>query len=495
MRADRGPLALLGIALGLGFLADLMLRTSPAGLNAAVVTVALTLAIAATRSAPGGTPRLPLAVAAVAIGLAFCWRDSPVLKGLDLLAAVVVLGLLASPRRQGPSLSGHAWSVGRTSAYTAAGPIPALAEVSWADVPRPISTGVMTALLRGLLLAAPIVTVFAVLLASADAVFAVELRGLLNVDLSDVVGHTVLTLTFAWLAAGALWAGFCPPRVAPRPERPGWLSLGAIEIGLVLGLLDLLFGGFVWVQMRYLFGGDAWVSTVAGLTYSQYARRGFFELVAVTALALPLLLLAHWLLGPARAAVRRAVHGLAAVQVVLVLVMLASALERMNVYRAQYGQTELRFYTTAFMLWLGVLLVSFLLTVLPGRRAVFAQVTLATAFAALALLHAANPDARIVRANRHAPTGFDLEYALSLSADAVPALLEAAPSLPPAEQGALAARLRARWSGPEPDLRSWSLARDRARRLVGAPPGVSKNARGPLSSRDDGFARSKEARR
>ena len=137
MRADRGPLALLGIALGLGSLADLMLRTSPAGLNAAVVTVALTLAIAATRSAPGGTPRLPLAVAAVAIGLAFCWRDSPVLKGLDLLAAVVVLGLLASPRRQGPSLSGHAWSVGRTSAYTAAGPIPALAEVSWADVPRP----------------------------------------------------------------------------------------------------------------------------------------------------------------------------------------------------------------------------------------------------------------------------------------------------------------------------------------------------------------------
>ena len=30
-------------------------------------------------------------------------------------------------------------------------------------------------------------------------------------------------------------------------------------------------------------------------TYAEYARRGFFELVAVAALVLPLLLCAHWL--------------------------------------------------------------------------------------------------------------------------------------------------------------------------------------------------------
>lgn len=465
---DRGPLALLGAALGLGLLADLMLRTAPLGLNAAVVTAALAVALTATGTGPAGTARLPLALGAIAIGLGFCWRDSPVLKGLDVLASFVAVSLLASPRRPAPSLSGQVWSVGRTAAFTAAGPVPALSQVSWADLPRPISTDVLAGVMRGLLLATPIVTVFAVLLVSADAVFAGQLRGLLDVDAFDLAGHAFTTLAFGWLAAGTLWAGFCSPRVVPRPERPGWLALGAIEVGLVLGLLDLLFGGFVWVQMRYLFGGDAWVTTVAGLTYSQYARRGFFELVAVTALALPLLLLAHWLLGPARTAVRRTVLGLAAVQVVLVLVMLASALERMRVYRAQYGQTELRFYTTAFMLWLGVLLVSFLLTVLPGRRSAFAQVTLVTAFTALVLLHAVNPDGRIVQANRHAPNGFDLEYALSLSADAVPALLETAPALAPEAQRALAARLQARWSGPEPDLRTWSLARDRARRRVGA---------------------------
>jgi hypothetical protein len=444
-----------------------MLRTTPYGLNAAIVSAALAAAILATQSS-GSPLRYVYGAAAVAIGLGFCWRDTPVLKTLDALAVLTALALLASHRIGAPSLSGYLLEAGRTSAYGVPGPIPVLADVRWSEVRGPFSSGVLAGLIRGALLAAPIVTVFAILLASADAVFAVQLRNLLAVDLDEMVGHVALVVSFAWLAAGVLWAGFRSDTTSDLPRRPAWLTLGSIEIGLVLGLLDLLFAGFVWVLMRYLFGGSAWVANVAGLTYSQYARRGFFELVAVTALALPLLLLAHWLLGHARPAVRRVVLGLAAVQVMLVLVMLASALERMRVYREQYGQTQLRFYTTAFMLWLGVLLVSFLLTVIPGRRSAFAQVTIGTAFAALAILHVVNPDERIVRANVFAPTGFDLGYGLALSADAVPALVEIAPLLPPWQQDILVAQLAARWSEPEPDLRSWSLARERARRVVDA---------------------------
>jgi Domain of unknown function (DUF4173) len=64
-------------------------------------------------------------------------------------------------------------------------------------------------------------------------------------------------------------------------------SLGIVEIGIVLGLLDLLFLTFVVIQVRYLFGGAGRVAATAGLTHTEYARRGFFELVTVTALALP----------------------------------------------------------------------------------------------------------------------------------------------------------------------------------------------------------------
>ena len=48
------------------------------------------------------------------------------------------------------------------------------------------------------------------------------------------------------------------------------------------------------VQFRYLFGGAALVQVSETLTYAEYARRGFFELVAVAALLLPIMLLLDW---------------------------------------------------------------------------------------------------------------------------------------------------------------------------------------------------------
>src|SRR3712207_1338717 len=104
-------------------------------------------------------------------------------------------------------------------------------------------------------------------------------------------------LFFAWVSAGLLWVAL----VARNPDslafpRPAALSLGIVEVGVILGLLDALFLAFVAVQVRYLFGGAERVVETAGLTYAEYARRGFFELVTVTALVLPLLLLAHWFL-------------------------------------------------------------------------------------------------------------------------------------------------------------------------------------------------------
>jgi hypothetical protein len=469
-RGGGRELGLVGIAAGLGLLGDLLLRTVPLGLNAALVTAALAVALLAIRRSSRGASDWSVwayAAAALVIGIGFCWRDSPVLKWLDGLAVLGTLALLASGSREEPSLSGVLWRSGRTSAHLLLGPIPILGEVPWTDVRSPVSSRVVFGTARGLVLALPIVLVFATLLAQADAVFAIRLRELFDLDIPGLFAHACGTVAMGWLAAGWLSAAESSAD-GLLPRRPAWLALGSIETGLVLGLLDVLFAGFVWVQLRYLFGGAAWVDGTAGLTYSQYARRGFFELVAVTALVLPLLLAAHWLLGHARVAVRRVVLGLAAIQVALVLVMLASALERMRVYRVEYGQTELRFYSTAFMLWLGVLLVAFLLTVLPGSRAAFARVAIGSAFVALVLLHVVNPDERIVVANREAPRGFDLEYALGLSADAVPALLETAPSLPLQQQNALATRLFGRWLGPEDDLRRWSLSRGRARQLVQA---------------------------
>ena len=256
------------------------------------------------------------------------------------------------------------------------------------------------------------------------------------------------------------------------PAASRRFALGAVEVGTALGLLDLLFASFVLVQVRYFFGGAAHVVQTTGLTYSEYARRGFFELVWVAALALPLLLVAHGLLRR-DAATARLFRALAGAQIALLFVIMASAVARMRLYQSEYGLTELRLYTTAFMLWLGLVFVWFAGVVLwRERRERFACGALVSAALVVGALHLLNPDAYIVRANAaHARRGraFDAEYARALSADAAPALLAALPALPRDARCALASDLLARWpSDARADWRTWNVARARARKLVGA---------------------------
>ncbi|HEY0099981.1 MAG TPA: DUF4173 domain-containing protein [Pyrinomonadaceae bacterium] len=253
-------------------------------------------------------------------------------------------------------------------------------------------------------------------------------------------------------------------------------SLGAVEVGVVLGLLNVLFACFVVVQFRYFFGGAARVMSITELTYAEYARRGFFELAWVAGLVLPLLLITHALLQrrDRPAAAERIFRPLAGTQVALLFVIMASAMARMRLYQSEYGLTELRLYTTAFMLWLGLVFVWFTWTVLVrSRREGFACGALVAAFLTVGLLHLLNPDAYIVRANAaHARAGraFDAAYAASLSADAVPPLISAMPSLSREERCLVARELSQRWSRSvfDEDWRAWNLARSRAWRAVAA---------------------------
>ena len=81
-------------------------------------------------------------------------------------------------------------------------------------------------------------------------------------------------------------------------------------------------------------------------------------------------------------------------------------------------------------------------------------------------LHVLNPDALIVRTNaaRTAQTHqFDAVYAVSLSADAVPALVASLPSLPPGVQQDVTARLLPLYSkDAAADWRSWNWGRQSA---------------------------------
>ena len=315
---------------------------------------------------------------------------------------------------------------------------------------------------RGVALALPLLVLFGALFAAADAVFQNLLQAALP-DLSNSARHLVVVLSFAWASAGLL-RGLLAPEEEPVPSggqrKPVEWTLGRVEAVVVVGALDLLFLAFVLVQLRYLFGGRAHVLSQTGLTYAEYARRGFFELVVVAALVLPLLLLLDWSLRRERPRKLLLFRILAGVLVGLLAVVMVSALQRMRLYQREFGLTELRVYTTGFMLWLALVAAWLCATVLRGRRRGFAVGALGSGFAAIVAVNALNPDAVIARTNLDGPR-VDADYLAGLSDDAVPTLVERLPSLSPALRAQIAAQLASR---PDRggDWRTWNLSRSRA---------------------------------
>lgn len=219
----------------------------------------------------------------------------------------------------------------------------------------------------------------------------------------------------------------------------------------------MLFTIFVVVQARYLFGGRSLVEAREQLSYATYARHGFFELVAVSALVLVVIVGANALVRS------RLVRALSAILVALELVVAVSALQRLRLYEQEYGLTELRVWTTGVVLWLMCVFVWLSVTTLRGRGR-FAVGALVLGFAATAALNVLSPDALTARTNLSRPH-VDTAYLARLSDDAVPTLVSRLPSLRADLRADLARRLldRSRDAG---GLLAWNASRSRAHSVL-----------------------------
>jgi hypothetical protein len=325
------------------------------------------------------------------------------------------------------------------------------------------------AIARGLLIAIPLLIIFGGLFVAADAAFEQLIHSIFNWNLDEVFQHLCWMGFWSWLSIAFLRQLFLVEETPTNAAaQTGW-SLGTLEIGTILGLLNVLFFAFVIIQFRYLFGGAELVRASTGLTYSEYARRGFFELVTVAALVLPTLLVAHHLFQKNPTSSENVFRVLAGTLIALLFVIMYSALLRMRLYSDEYGLTELRLYTTAFMGWLAIVFVWFMLTVLRGQRERFVFGSLIAGFGVLLVLNLINPDALIVHTNvsrAHAPEitqAFDAGYVLHLSADAVPPLIEAWSTLPAGDRCQVAADILYNWSPPQHfDWRTWNWSRVQA---------------------------------
>ena len=288
-------------------------------------------------------------------------------------------------------------------------------------------------ILRGIVIAIPIVAIFAALLASADAVFSQQLGLFIKLfrieNLPQYIFRFVYILVGAYLLAGIfLHASMQSKDEKLLGEDRSWVNpfLGFTETTVVLGSVAVLFAAFVVIQFRYFFGGQTNIN-VAGFTYSEYARRGFGELLAVAIFSLLMILGLGTASRRENDKERLIYSGLSTAIVVLVMVMLVSAYQRLLLYEAAYGFSRLRTYTHVLLIWIGILLCAVVILEILHRQRAIAVAVLITSLGFVATLGLMNVDGFIVRQNVNRAMsghGLDVPYIVSLSNDTVPVLVK-----------------------------------------------------------------------
>jgi hypothetical protein len=295
-----------------------------------------------------------------------------------------------------------------------------------------------------------------------------------------------LFVVFAALVAAGALVALRPVAEPASPDLRIPMDRGLWVIPLVA--LNLLFAAFVAVQITVLFGGNTRVLSTAGLTYAEYARSGFFELVTVSVFVLGIVAASAALLRHTRRGDRRLQAVLLGLLCTFTLVILASALHRLDLYPDAYGLSRLRATVEASIWWLAAV---FLLVLVAGA------VRLAGGhanwfFRGLVLLTGAtvfafaiwNPDARVAETQMaiRGVTRLDHTYLGALGPEAVPAL----DRLPEPSRSCILRDLVAVNHLDEPDpWNGWNLARAQAREILRHHPVLpQENCPAPLYRTD-----------
>ena len=397
---------ILGAAILLGVDGDVLLRDQPAGLGvglwiAAVVLSAVALLWRSERSVSRETAAW-LGTATV-FAFFFALRNSGTLLFFDFWTTIACLGMAAVA-----ASDAQAGLLARRLRDTVAAGLTVIGSVIVGIVPLALreffatgepkkSSARVIPFARAAIISVALLVVFGALLVSADPIFA-SLVALPDLDFDTIASHVFLIGFFAWIVGG--WSRALVSTRALRSAAPRKLpfELGMLDVSAALGTLNALFAAFVLAQLGWFFGGEKFLQARTGLTAATYARQGFFQLVWVVTLVVPVLMATRATLQPGRELARR--HTLLSLPIIGLLgAIIVSATLRMKMYVHFYGLTTDRLYPLVFMGWLAIVLVWLAFTVLRDWARPFVAGAVVSGIAILATLNFFDPDLFVARVN------------------------------------------------------------------------------------------------
>jgi hypothetical protein len=452
VRVKTNPNRFWAIVILLGWTFDFLFWKKPLGINFAIfVTICLLTGILLLRvdglrlSRGSGLLLFPIAFFAAMTFI----RLEPMTVFLSISMALSLMGMIALTYLNGEwirySLLDYAFGYLQLFGSMIARPLGFISENRRLPSGQPQVSENRNArvwpVLRGIVIALPILAIFASLLSSADPIFANRFKDFIDLfridNLPEYIFRLAYILIFAYLLAGTFL--HAAQKSDEKVEEKTWVSpfFGFTESTIVLGSVVLLFIAFVVIQFQYFFGGQANIS-IEGYTYSEYARKGFGELVTVAFFSLLLLLGLGAITRRETENQRRTFSILGIGLVGLVIVMLVAAFQRLGLYEMAYGFSRLRTYTHVFMIWLGLLLVAVVILEVLRRERVIGLGMVLASLGFVISLSLLNVDAFIVKQNiqrevrsttdktfAQGRADLDAQYFVDLSDDAIPSLVNA----------------------------------------------------------------------
>lgn len=216
-----------------------------------------------------------------------------------------------------------------------------------------INTSRTSSLIVGSLLGIGLVFIFSLLLTQSDPIFKNYFTQFfnflpdLNLSISaDLVISIVKIVVFSGVFSAFL---FIDPKDYEEFSSIKSLSKYGLEVAIATGAVAVLFAFYLIVQAQQLFAGVELLNSL-NITYSEYTRRGFAELIIISSISLFLV----WVLSG-----RKNESGykfLSYIFIAEIILLLASALRRVYLYQDVFGFTQARIFGIAFCIWLGVTL-------------------------------------------------------------------------------------------------------------------------------------------
>lgn len=336
----------------------------------------------------------------------------------------------------------------------------------------------------GLLISIPVALILIGLLSSADEIFALwvgKIIDALNISILRIICDIILialTMLYVMPLVVTLRSGYHKSYEKKEFNRP----IDAIIITTVLFAVSVIYLVFVAVQIRYLFAPMFLISTPVpnGLSYAEYCRRGFFELVSVIAVT-TLVIALTCMLTRFNDSGKLPVYTKVALLLITVsdFVMIISAALRVYIYVMEYNMTVARLNAAVLIAFMGICLVAMAFKIIFEKLQVSAVIG-GVAIVMLALYSVVDIDGFVARYNvdkyLENPTSCEIDidyFSKETSVAVVPQLERLMENAPDEEVRSDAecaiARIARRadlFEGDNEHLGRWTLDRQRAKNII-----------------------------